>query len=236
VRFASECLAFATPPERWSTARLLPDGVEGEAWRAGVPRDRDTDWDFLDVTDHYVAELFGEALGGSTARGLDLRRAAAAHVMAEVFSDWRRDGSTCAGGLVLEWRDRVPGPGWGLLDSAGVPKSTWHALRRVLAPVTVLLTDEGLDGLRVHVANDRATPLDATLEVSVVGVRGAVEEASAAVRVDWSRSPCSATALKPCLTSDLCKTPTSRLRLQKIMAFLKFSAEFSSRRSMSRLS
>ena len=36
--------------------------------------------------------------------------------------------ATCSGGLVLEWRDRVPGPGWGLLDSAGVPKATWHAL------------------------------------------------------------------------------------------------------------
>ena len=184
VRFGSECLAFATPPERWSMERLVPGGIDSAAWRAGVPRDRDTDWDFLDVTDHYVAELFAEPVVEASERALDLRRAAAAHVMAEVFSDWRRDGSTCAGGLVLEWRDRVPGPGWGLLDSAGVPKSTWHALRRVFAPVAVMVTDEGLDGLRVHVANDRATPLRATLEVTLVGARGAVERADAHVRLD----------------------------------------------------
>jgi beta-mannosidase len=182
VRFAGECLAFATPPERWSMARLLPGGVADDGWLAGVPRDRDTDWDFLDVTDHYVAEVFGEAPDGE--RGLDLRRAAAAYAMSEVFSDWRRHGSTCGGGLVLEWRDRRPGPGWGLVDSAGVPKATWHALRRVLAPVAVLITDEGLDGLCVHVVNDRATPLDATLEVTIAERHGAVEEAAAAVHVD----------------------------------------------------
>lgn len=182
VRFAAECLAFATPPERWSMTQLLPGGIADDAWLVGVPRDRDTEWDFLDVTDHYVAEVFAEMPEGE--RGLDLRRAAAAYAMSEVFSDWRRHGSTCGGGLVLEWRDRRPGPGWGLVDSAGVPKATWHALRRVLAPVAVLLTDEGLDGLRVHVVNDRATSLDATLEVRVAGAHGSVEEATAVVHVD----------------------------------------------------
>ena len=47
---------------------------------------------------------------------------------------------------------------------------------------------------------------------------------SAAVRADWSRSPCSATALKPWRTSERCSCATSRLRLQKMMAFLKLSA------------
>jgi beta-mannosidase len=182
VRFAAECLPFATPPERWSLDGLLPGGVGDPAWRAGVPADRDTDWDFLDVTDHYVADFFAE-LADDSDRGMDLRRAAAAHAMSEVFSEWRRDGSTCAGGLVLEWRDRVAGPGWGLLDVDGVPKATWHALRRVLAPVAVLLTDEGLDGLRVHVVNDRPEELDAVLAVTVVGRRGAVEDAFVPVHV-----------------------------------------------------
>ena len=184
VRFASECLAFATPPERWSAAAMIPGGVNDPMWAAGVPADRDTDWDFLDVTDHYVSTFFGEdSRSTDVERGLDLRRAAAAHAMAEVFSEWRRDGSTCAGGLVLEWRDRLPGPGWGLLDHDGVPKATWHVLRRVLAPVAVLLTDEGLDGLRAHLVNDGATAFDATLQVTLIGRRGSVEQASAPVRV-----------------------------------------------------
>ncbi|MBI1375939.1 MAG: hypothetical protein GC157_00425 [Frankiales bacterium] len=184
VRFASECLALATPPERASLARLLPDGAGGEAWLAGVPRDRGADWDFLDVTDHYVREVLGEdPASAGDERGLDLRRAAAAHVMSEVFSEWRRDGSRCAGGLVLEWRDRVPGPGWGLLDSAGRPKATWYALRRVLAPTAVLLTDEGLDGVRAHVRHDGPGPLQGVLRVSALGRHGALEVAEGEIAV-----------------------------------------------------
>jgi beta-mannosidase len=40
-------------------------------------------------------------------------------------------------------------------------------LRRALAPVAVWLTDEGLAGVAVHVANDRPTPLDATLRLTL---------------------------------------------------------------------
>ena len=56
------------------------------------------------------------------------------------------------------------------------------------------------------------------------------------MRADWSMSPCSATALKPWRTSERCSSATSRLRLQKMIAFLKPSAERIRRRSVSRLS
>ena len=54
------------------------------------------------------------------------------------------------------------------------------------------------------------------------------------MRAFWSMSPCSAPALKPCLTSDLCRIATSTLRLQKMIAFLTFWLRISSR-SISRL-
>src|SRR5213076_636346 len=47
---------------------------------------------------------------------------------------------------------------WGLLDDQGVPKPCWHALTRVLQPVTVLITDEGMNGLYAHVLNEMAQP------------------------------------------------------------------------------
>jgi beta-mannosidase len=87
--------------------------------------------------------------------------------MAEVFGEWRRGASTCAGGLVLWWRDVVPGAGWGLLDRDGRPKTAFHHLRRALAPIAVWMTDEGLGGIAVHVANDRPEPLSARLRLAL---------------------------------------------------------------------
>ena len=73
----------------------------------------------------------------------------------------------CAGGLVLWWRDVVPGAGWGLVDRGGTPKTAYHQLRRALAPVAIWTTDEGLGGIAVHVANDRPERLVARLRVAL---------------------------------------------------------------------
>ena len=59
LKFASECLAFAQPPERstlevWLGADYIRDFAA--RYRAGVPRDAGASWDFADVTEHYVPE------------------------------------------------------------------------------------------------------------------------------------------------------------------------------------
>jgi beta-mannosidase len=87
--------------------------------------------------------------------------------MAEVMGEWRRAGSPCGGGLVLWLRDLYRSAGWGLLDSTGRPKLALRSLARVLSPVAVWTTDEGLNGIAVHVANDRPEPLDARLRVAL---------------------------------------------------------------------
>jgi beta-mannosidase len=88
--------------------------------------------------------------------------------MAAVFSEWRRVGSRCSGGIVLSGRDLRPGAGWGLTDSLGRPKAPWYVLRRLLAPVAVLATDEGLNGLRLHVINEPCEKLVGSLEVELI--------------------------------------------------------------------
>lgn len=166
VRFASECLAMANlPGERPEEAGADEALLAG----LGVPCDVGADWNFADVRDHYLRELYGldpQALRDTDpARYLQLSREVSGQLAAEVFGEWRRAGSPCAGGLVLWLADQVPGAGWGLLDVHGQPKPVLAPLARVLAPVAVWTTDEGLDGVGLHVANDRADPLAARLQV-----------------------------------------------------------------------
>jgi beta-mannosidase len=174
VRFAAECLAFANVPDDEALEPLggaARSPVHHPRWKAGVPRDAGAGWDFEDVRDHYLRELFGVdpvALRSTDAeRYLELSRAASGEVMGEVFGEWRRAGSPCGGGLVLWLTDLMPGAGWGLLDHRGEPKVAYHHLRRALAPVAVWSTDEGLDGVAVHVANDLPIPLRTTLRVAL---------------------------------------------------------------------
>jgi beta-mannosidase len=185
VRFASECLSFATPPERETILEAF--GTEALAghhprWKLGVARDAGTAWDFEDVVAHYVRELFGvDPLAvrySDPERALDLARAAVCELMSATMSEWRRRASSCDGALVLSLQDLWPGAGWGLIDALGRPKAPLHALRRVLAPTAVLLIDEGLAGLDVHVAHDQGVALRGRLRLVAFAETGAEIDAA----------------------------------------------------------
>lgn len=85
--------------------------------------------------------------------------------MEAVVAEWRRPASRCAGALVWMLKDLSPGPGWGVVDSSGIPKLAWHALRRAFRPVQVALLDEGLNGLAVSLINETAAPVSAKLSL-----------------------------------------------------------------------
>jgi beta-mannosidase len=176
VRFASECLALANVPADDALATMSGGGdaaalLASAAWRDGVPRDRGAHWDFEDVRDFYLELVHGcsaaELRRDEPQRYLDLSRQVSGDVMSEVFGEWRRGDSTCSGGLVLWLADVVPGAGWGVIDSNGRPKPALAALRRMLSPVAVWMTDEGLNGIDLHVANDRPDALTARLDVAL---------------------------------------------------------------------
>jgi len=176
VRFAAECLAFSNVPNEAGVEAVLPEShaqivVHHPRWKEGVPRDAGSGWDFEDVRDHYLQSLFdldpSELRRVDHERYLECSRAVTGEAMAEVFGEWRRLESPCAGGLVLWFADLVPGAGWGVIDHSGSPKPVYHHLRRALAPTAVWLTDEGLGGMRAHVAHDRPTPLRAKLRIAL---------------------------------------------------------------------
>nr|WP_322043075.1 glycoside hydrolase family 2 protein [Paraburkholderia sp. J67] len=183
VRFASECLAFANVPDDATLHDALGTiHAHDPRWKTAVPRDPGAGWDFDDVRDHYVRALFGIEPAAvryeDPQRYLDLSRAVVAELMIDVFSEWRRAGSPCGGGLVWQLQDLRAGAGWGTIDACGRPKSAWHALAQVLNPVQAVITDEGLNGLDIHLVNERAEAL--ALQLELVCLRdGAVSVAQA---------------------------------------------------------
>ncbi|KJK25228.1 glycoside hydrolase [Burkholderiaceae bacterium 16] len=163
VRFATECLAFANVPcQRTLAEHDLGQPLHDPRWKARVPRDAGAPWDFEDVRDFYLRTLYDvdppHLRYERPARYLALSRAVVAEIMTDVFSEWRRVGSNCAGGLVWQLQDLLPGPGWGIVDACARPKSAWHALRQVWQPLQLLFTDEGLNGLHLHLLNESPEP------------------------------------------------------------------------------
>jgi beta-mannosidase len=170
LRFASECLALANVPEDSGLSNASVRAHHA-LWKARSPRDLGAGWDFDDVRDHYVHRLFGVdpvALRSvDHERYLALGRVATGEVMARCFAEWRRADSPTRGALIWFLRDLWPGAGWGVIDANGDPKRCWYALKRALAPVSLAVTDEGVNGLAVHVCNDPAAPLDGRLEIDL---------------------------------------------------------------------
>jgi beta-mannosidase len=186
VRFTPECLGFANVPEPAAVDEIMSGdtaAIHDPRWKARTPRDTGAGWDFEDVRDHYLRAQFGvdpvRLRAADPQRYLAFGRATTGEVMSQVFSEWRRPGSSCHGGLVWFLRDLWAGAGWGILDSHGEPKACFHYLRREWQPQAVLLTDEGLDGVHVHVLNERTRELAGSIELTllregrIVAARGA---------------------------------------------------------------
>jgi beta-mannosidase len=202
LKFATECLAFANVPAP-SAIRRMPGGhatrVHHAAWKERSPRDLGAGWDFDDVRDHYLRELFH--IDPASLRAVDherylaLSRIATAEVMGASFAEWRRPGSTCRGALVLCLRDFWAGAGWGVIDDAGVPKACYHYLKRVLQPLAVLLSDEGVNGLFAHLVNEHSE--EATIELELTAWRDGSVRVAAGTKT--LTVPARASLTLPCL-------------------------------------
>ena len=188
VRFAAECLTSAHVPDEVELPTHHPD------WKLGVMRDAGPafqlapGFDFDDVRDFVMAQLFD--VDPVTLRRTDqdryfeLSRVTPGEAMAEVMGEWRRTGSPCSGALVMWLKDMIPGAGFGILDHRGLPKLAYYYLRRALAPVAIWTADESVSGVVIHVANDRGQPLRARLRLTLYqDLRNRVGEADEVIEV-----------------------------------------------------
>ncbi len=170
VRFSAESLGFANVPD------IAPFRLEADAPAMAYPHttprrshEFGEGWAFEAVRNHYTQVLYGVDVArlrqADPERFLHYARATGAEVMEATFAEWRREGSVTRGALVWFLRDFAPGASWGVIDAEGCPKAAYWGLKRAFKPLSLVLTDENLNGLKVSLINETkaAQPVRLTL-------------------------------------------------------------------------
>lgn len=192
VKFATECLAFSNVPDDAALKKYfggLSPATHGPAWKTGVPRDASAGWDFEDVRDYYIRELYGvdpvQLRYADNSRYLAVSQVVTGEIMEHVFNQWRSADDDCGGGLIWWLNDIVPGAGWGMLDSDGNPKPLYYFLKRCWSRLGLSIDDRGLDGLYVRINNESPEAVSGNLHVRVLQrASHAIADASVSVSVD----------------------------------------------------
>jgi len=175
VKFTSECLGFSNIPTTKTRNKVLNGQtpvIHNPIWKRRTPRDSGTGWDFEDVRDQYLKQIFSidpiELRSFDPERYMQLGEIVTGEIMSQCFAEWRSNNSNCNGGLVWFMKDLWPGAGWGIIDSTGMPKACYYSLKRAWQPININLTDESLNGLLVHATNESMTQLDATVSIRLL--------------------------------------------------------------------
>ncbi|WP_433890413.1 glycoside hydrolase family 2 protein [Streptomyces sp. CA-111067] len=96
-------------------------------------------------------------------------------------TEWLRSRERCAGVVVWQLNDCWPAISWSAVDSAGIEKPLWHALRRSFAPRLVTVQPvtpgpthdpTGPDGLVLALVNDSAAAWRPEVVIRRVGLDG----------------------------------------------------------------
>ncbi|TQV74602.1 glycoside hydrolase family 2 protein [Aliikangiella marina] len=181
VKFTSECLGFANIPIEHSRNKILNGDIpkiHNPNWKAATPRDSGAGWDFEDVRDYYLASEYSvetqKLRYEDPEKYLQLSELITGELMGRSFAEWRSRHSNCAGGLVWFMKDIQLGAGWGIYDSLGYPKACFYELKRHWQPLSVLLTNESINGIDAHVINESQENFSGHLVVALVNKRGFV--------------------------------------------------------------
>lgn len=178
--FVTECLGFSHIPEAAALDQWLADKPRYTTsyWKRGIPRDGGCSWDFDDVRDYYLEQLFKldayQLRSYDPERYFELSKRVPGEVMAFCFNEWRQADNVCQGALTWFLKDLWPSAGYGLIDSLGEPKAAFYMLARACQSQAVVLADRGMDGLQVTVCNDYLKEASLRLEVSLLSREGQI--------------------------------------------------------------
>lgn len=184
--FLTECLGFSHIPEAKALDEWLNDQPRYTTsyWKRRIPRDGGCSWDFDDVRDYYLEQLFKldayHLRSYDPERYFEISKRVPGEVMAFCFNEWRQADNICQGALSWFLKDLWPSAGYGLIDSLGEPKAALYMLARACQPQAVLLADRGMDGLQVTVCNDYLRDEQLCLKVSLLTADGKILAAA-----DW---------------------------------------------------
>jgi beta-mannosidase len=175
VKFTPECLGFSNIPDAATIDAVVGSSAlvtHDPRWKRRVPRDTGAGWDFEDVRDHYLRELFQvdpvQLRSREMPRYLQLGRLVSGEMMHQAFAEWRSCHGNNHGALVWFYKDLWPGAGWGIIDSTGTPKAAYYYLKRSWASRQLVVTDEGLNGLQIHLVNETIDACNGTVEVTLL--------------------------------------------------------------------
>lgn len=175
VLFASEGMGLSHIPEDSTIQQSIGKSSVfpySNEWTKRIPRDLGAGWDFDDIRDKYLEELFKVdpilLRRQNVEKYIELSRVVTGEVISQVFQYWRSYKSKCQGGLIWFNRDFWPCAGFGLLDSNNLPKAAYYQLKRVWANQTVIIQNEGLDGANISLINENKQPFTGVIEIELL--------------------------------------------------------------------
>lgn len=175
VKFTPECLGFSHVPEPQQVDLLFNGNhpsCHSPIWKQGIPRDLGAGWDFEDIRDHYIKENFGidpiALRSQDTLHYLAISRVVIGELIKQCIGQWRSPHSNCSGALLWQFNDILLGAGWGLIDSLGVPKSSYFYVKQAFQPLVAFLIDTGLDGLEVIIINETSEKKCLNIELKLL--------------------------------------------------------------------
>ncbi len=175
VRFSSEGMGLSHIPEDDTITQFIGKTTlfpYDNDWTKRIPRDLGAGWDFDDIRDKYLEEVFAlnanHLKRSNIEKYIQLSKVTTGEVLCRVFRQWRAYSSHCNGGLIWFNRDFWPCAGFGIIDSNDLPKACYFQLKNIWATQLALITNDGLDGASLTLINESSEAINVTVKVSLL--------------------------------------------------------------------